>query len=117
VEFGHALGRLYAVVGEFLAGRGDVEQVRAVYLRINPALVSGVAAPPREDLTTREIEYLAMISSYIDKHGYAPTYRAIAEALGVSVSRVHQQLEAMRLRGLVDWTEFHSRTIRILVAL
>lgn len=52
---------------------------------------------------------------FIAEHGYAPSYREIQTALGLSSTRIVGQLLAdLRDAGKLDWHEGKRRTLRLL---
>ena len=44
---------------------------------------------------------VAFIRAFIAEHGYSPTVREMAEAVGLSTSGVFHHLEALRAEGIV----------------
>lgn len=51
---------------------------------------------------------------YFDRNGYAPTYREIAEAVGVSsTSTIHHLIDVMIQDGAVTMVRGKSRTLRL----
>jgi repressor LexA len=44
---------------------------------------------------------LAFLRSFIAEHGYSPTVREIAEAVGLSTSGTYHHLEALRAEGAI----------------
>lgn len=50
----------------------------------------------------RQLQILDFIRQYIDTHGFAPTLKQIAEALGVSsLATIHEHLQALEKKGLI----------------
>lgn len=63
-------------------------------------------------MTTRD-EVLAFIRIYHAEHGYGPSHKEIAAAVGLaSTSTVSHHLHRLRDEGLVTWTEGLQRTLR-----
>lgn len=57
---------------------------------------------------------LAFIKKYSKKHGYAPTTREMATALGItSPGAVHKRLVRLRRAGRVTWRDNATRTITV----
>lgn len=55
-----------------------------------------------QTLTKTQANQLAFMVGYVDRHGYAPSYRTIAEALGLaSISGVHRVNVALEERGVL----------------
>ena len=51
-------------------------------------------------LTSRQIEYLDCIRSFIATNGYAPTAAEIARSLGIAaISAVQKQLDYIEIKG------------------
>jgi repressor LexA len=64
--------------------------------------------------TERQNEVLAAIESFIRENGYSPTIRELSNRLGVkSVNGIQGQLNALRVKGRVTWTNGKSRTLRL----
>jgi repressor LexA len=63
----------------------------------------------------RQQEILEFLSQYIQKHGFGPTLRMIADALGLSsLATVHEHLTAMEEKGLIRRKAGKNRTIEII---
>ncbi len=55
-----------------------------------------------EVIYRRQRELLEFLRRYLREHGYAPTLREMADALGVSsVATIHKHLKALQRRGLL----------------
>lgn len=53
-------------------------------------------------LTKKQAEILAHIRGHIEEHGYAPSYREIAEAFGLSSpATVHQHVKSLAEKGMI----------------
>lgn len=72
---------------------------------------------PQVDVTHRRTQILVAIIQYRREHGYAPTFRDIAERVDVGVTSVFAHLKVLRRQGLVDWSSHHKggRTLHALV--
>lgn len=59
---------------------------------------------------------LAFVRSYIDQHGYPPSYREIMEAVpGVTAtSTVSRILYRLKTKGAIDFKPGYPRTLRLL---
>lgn len=57
-------------------------------------------------LTKKQSEILAHIREHIDEHGYAPSYREIADAFGLSSpSTVHEHVQSLIEKGYLTSSE------------
>jgi repressor LexA len=63
--------------------------------------------------TERQLEILAWIAAYIDKHGYSPTVREIGDHYGFTLNGTSCHLRALRSKGCIEWRASCSRTIRV----
>ncbi|MEU4243230.1 transcriptional repressor LexA [Actinoplanes sp. NPDC026619] len=71
-------------------------------------------ASPTQELTTRQRQILAMIREWVDRHGYPPTMREIAAAVGLaSPSSVAHQLQVLEERGHLRRDARGSRAVDI----
>lgn len=62
----------------------------------------------------RQRQILDFLQQYIDKYGYAPTLKQIAEALGVSsLATVHEHLQALEKKGLIKKRDGATRGIEL----
>lgn len=68
----------------------------------------------REPLTARQRETLTKVVKFIDRNGYPPTVRELAEMLDVKVSAAHRLLGRLRDAGWVDWEDGQRRTLTVL---
>lgn len=64
-------------------------------------------------VTPRQRDVLRFIAAFIDEHGYAPVFREIGAALGVTFNCVHDHLSALERKGCVTREKRLSRTITI----
>ncbi len=56
--------------------------------------------PPKDKLTRKQTQVLDFITEYIRDNGYAPSYREIGEALGVSsTATVHEHVKNLEQKG------------------
>jgi repressor LexA len=66
-------------------------------------------------LTRRQREILDYLTSYIDKHGFAPSFEEIAEAMGYgSLATVHEHLSNLEKKGVIKRSFNESRSIEVL---
>jgi repressor LexA len=71
-------------------------------------------ASPTQELTPRQRQILAMIREWVDHHGYPPTMREIAAAVGLaSPSSVAHQLQVLEERGHIRRDARGSRAVDI----
>ena len=69
-----------------------------------------------EKLTRRQEDALSYIKSYIVSHGYPPTVREIAEAIGVSSpATVQAHLDCLANKGYIKKGNNKNRTIELMV--
>lgn len=65
-------------------------------------------------MTPRQRECLDCIESYIDEHGYSPSYVEIAGMLGIaSRAAVHRHIAALKRRGFIRAGYGQARSIEI----
>ncbi|MBM7633803.1 LexA family protein [Geomicrobium sediminis] len=66
-------------------------------------------------MTKKQEEALKVAITYIENNGYAPTFRELAELLGVkAVSAVHTLFSRLKAKGIVTWEYDKPRTLKIL---
>src|SRR3990167_4040442 len=54
-------------------------------------------------LTKKQRGVLDFVTEFLEEHGYAPSYREIAEALGLSsVSTIHEHVRGLQAKGYLD---------------
>ena len=63
--------------------------------------------------TDRQREILAWLSRYIAERGYSPTVREIGDHYGFTTNGVSCHLRALRRKGLIEWQQSRSRTLRL----
>jgi repressor LexA len=74
-------------------------------------------ASPAPELSVRQRQILTMIREWVDQHGYPPTMREIAAAVGLaSPSSVAHQLRALEEHGLIRRDARGSRAVDIRVS-
>lgn len=67
-----------------------------------------------EPLTKRQKEVLDYITQYIEVHGYAPSYREIAEAFGLgSVATIADHVESLVTKGLLRKNDNSARSLQL----
>ena len=65
-------------------------------------------------MTSRQAECLAFVRDFIAQHGYSPSYREIADGLGLSsTSRVAHILASLRHQGHVTWKPYQARSVEL----
>jgi len=63
-------------------------------------------------LTKRQKQILDFVRTFIDRNGYAPSVREIADAFGLSsAATVHQHLEALASKGVLQKAPGRSRAV------
>lgn len=65
-------------------------------------------------LTRRQKEVMDFLSSFIEKHGYSPSYEEIASGLGLaSLATVHKHVQALEAKQYLRRSYNHSRSLEI----
>ena len=73
-----------------------------------------MASKARKQLKERHKQVLDVIQEYIDKHGYAPSYREICARTDItSTSMVNYYLEQLEDMGYIERSENISRSLQI----
>jgi repressor LexA len=67
-----------------------------------------------KELTQRQKEVLAFISSFIARHKYPPTIRELAEHFSMSVKGAYDHVNALKKKGKVRQGNKRSRTMEII---
>ncbi|MBW3537890.1 transcriptional repressor LexA [Candidatus Parcubacteria bacterium] len=68
-----------------------------------------------EPLTKRQKEVLDYVTQYIELHGYAPSYREIAEAFKLgSVATVAEHIETLVSKGLLQKGDNEARSLQLI---
>ncbi|KIN42234.1 transcriptional regulator [Bacillus subtilis] len=66
-------------------------------------------------ITERQFETLQVIEKYINKKGFAPTYRELMNMLGLtSPSTVKGLLDALKRKEYVTWEAGSPRTLKVI---
>ena len=60
------------------------------------------------ELTSRQLEALQAVDSLTEKHGRGLSFQEVADALGVSKTAAVKHLEALRVKGWVEWSGYRS---------
>lgn len=75
---------------------------------------SGASGMPTVTLYKRQREIVDYLAQYLQKHGYAPTLREIADAIGVSsLATVHEHISRLVEKGVLAKDSNDSRDIRL----
>lgn len=65
-------------------------------------------------MTDRQQAIIDFIKQHVKDNGYPPTVREIGDAEGIlSTSTVHGHLDRMKKKGLLQWKDGISRTLRV----
>lgn len=65
-------------------------------------------------MTRRQAETFVFVKTYIDSHGYPPTYVEIAKGIGVSsLSVVHKHLHCLKAEGIITLVANTQQSIKI----
>jgi repressor LexA len=67
-----------------------------------------------EKISNKQQELYDFIKKYIANNGYAPTIRELAYIFQRSTGSIHPMLKRLKQKGLIDYEEKMSRTIKIL---
>ena len=66
-------------------------------------------------VTKRQAEMLAIIRTYIDEHGYSPSYVELADAMNIkSLGNIHDKVKALQERGHLEYRPGAPRSITLL---
>lgn len=66
------------------------------------------------NLTKRQQEIIEFIKNYLNEHDYAPSYREIAEGMGLSsVATVADHIEALKEKGVLENKENLARSLQL----
>jgi SOS-response transcriptional repressor LexA len=61
-----------------------------------------------------EMDFLvAYVRDYCAEHGYSPTWREMADALGCSLNKVSHIAHRLREQGRISFVDGQPRTIRV----
>ena len=66
----------------------------------------------QHNLTRKQYQVLGYLDSYVDKHGYSPSYREMARDLDMSIGAVHRMVGALQERGAITMEYGKWRSIR-----
>lgn len=67
-----------------------------------------------ERLTKRQVEILKYVREFMDENGYAPSYREVGQALGISsVATVHEHIKNLESKGFLRGEEGAARSIAL----
>ncbi|WP_042424549.1 hypothetical protein [Geomicrobium sp. JCM 19039] len=67
-------------------------------------------------MTYKQREALDVAVAYIDRYGYAPTFREISDLMNYrTVSTVYELFVKLKEKGYVTWEVDKSRTLKILM--
>jgi repressor LexA len=65
-------------------------------------------------LTRRQKEVMDFLSSFIENHGYSPSYEEVASGLGLaSLATVHKHIQALEAKQYLRRNYNHSRSLEI----
>lgn len=67
-----------------------------------------------DPLPSGQARVLIYIRKYIEKHGFAPTRKEIADGMGfASINAAQQHVEALAEKGMITVVELEKRAIRV----
>lgn len=70
--------------------------------------------PPTERLTKKQAQVLEYVTEYIRDNGYAPSYREIGEALGLSsTATVHEHVKNLERKGYLSGDGGTARALEL----
>lgn len=65
-------------------------------------------------LTRRQKELMDFVSTFIERHGYSPSYEEIASGLGLaSLATVHKHIQALEAKQYLRRSYNHSRSLEV----
>lgn len=65
-------------------------------------------------LTKKQKRIYDFVTNFLDEHGYAPSYREIGEALGLSsVATIAEHINNLKLKGYLNLEPGHARSIQL----
>lgn len=68
----------------------------------------------KDRLTKKQAETLRFIREYVAAHDYAPSYRDIAEGLGVSSpATIHEHIQSLKAKGFLDTEGRKGRSLEL----
>ena len=67
----------------------------------------------KEQYEERKEKTYQFIKQYIEKYKYAPTYREIAEGVGICLDTAFNHLRILRDENKIDFIDGKARTIKI----
>lgn len=66
-------------------------------------------------LTKKQYLILSFIRSFIEREGFAPSFREIADQFHLSsLATVHQHLQVLKTKGFIDYTAGSSRSLLLI---
>ena len=68
----------------------------------------------RYGLTPRQYDLFKFIEEYIKKNKYSPSQGEISQVLKTHETAARDVLQALKIRGWIDWVPGHSRSITVL---
>jgi repressor LexA len=69
--------------------------------------------PASTAVTERQARVLRFIEQYIHQHGYPPSLREIADALGMTPAGAHYHVQKLRKKNLLTYQPHRIRTIAL----
>ena len=67
----------------------------------------------RDEMTQKQHEVIKFIEEYSDANGFPPTFRDVAEAMGITVRAAHDHIKRLRKKGYLTYEPRKPRTLRI----
>lgn len=65
-------------------------------------------------LTKKQKRIYDFVTTFLDEHGYAPSYREIGEYFNLSsVATIYEHINTLKLKGYLDLDPGHARSIQI----
>jgi SOS-response transcriptional repressor LexA len=65
-------------------------------------------------ISTKNKKILRIISNYINKHGYSPTYQEIADLAKINLKAAKDHSDNLRRKGFISYVDGKARTIRVI---
>jgi repressor LexA len=66
------------------------------------------------ELSPRQAEILRYILDYRQRRDVSPTFREIAEGVGLSLASAREHIEALKGKGYIAWDDRTARSMRII---
>ena len=79
-----------------------------------PTCGANLRMNPQPGLSPTQFRVLALVSFYIEEHGYSPSYRELATLHKTTVSAVYKIVKRLVARGYISHLPSHHRTLTVI---